>query len=367
MMRITIIKAVVVLSCTLTVLSTSHENAIEIDNSQEDTFDESGQKDIFSGRNDSRGNDIFNEVCPISLSIYHEKITNIQVVIMDTLIQINTTLVSLKETEELKNWVLIEMCKLEILANRFEKAVLIFDLIGEESAISKIIDEIYIPRDLSSFLQVIRFINMLKIRYTKINGLTVSYQMLIDNNDFNIVNGIMLLDSVRLNDKDDCKYIEKVLSKRISIIVEKRDIELFFKFAKNFDNNPLILDMIPTFVRFLYDKNWENIQYVLNLLRNFDYLDQKFHIIIALSKQIVEHKDNIENRALAVVYNIIQYETMLANHRFGEKHEQLLDKVETSLPENFLPLLYTDLCFINKYYGRYLYVDSDDHVNHFQF
>lgn len=91
------------------------------------------------------------------------------------------------------------MCITEILSNRIDEAASLFKLIGEELSITTIVGELYIHGDLLGFEQIIGFINKLEISYTKINGLTELYTMLIDNDDFNIVNGIMLFNGVQLN------------------------------------------------------------------------------------------------------------------------------------------------------------------------
>lgn len=51
--------------------------------------------------------------CPFSLSIYNEKITDIKIVIMKILVDMNATLLTLKDSEEQQSWILIEMCAME--------------------------------------------------------------------------------------------------------------------------------------------------------------------------------------------------------------------------------------------------------------
>lgn len=91
-----------------------------------------------------------------------------------------------------------------------------FNLSGNELSISSIVGKIYVYGDLTLFELIVRFINKLEIKYTKINGLTELYDLLIQNNDFNIVNGIMLLNSVYASGKGGTQHIEKVLLKRLS-------------------------------------------------------------------------------------------------------------------------------------------------------
>lgn len=136
---------------------------------------------------------------------------------------------------------------------------------------------------------------------------------------------------------------------------------MFFTFAKNFENDQLVLNMIPKFVSLIYAKNAKNIELVLEMLNQFYYLNQKIYGTVALSKEIALHNHNDENSALAVVYQIIHYHTLLEKHEFTVNNQRFPEMIERSLPGNYLPLLYTDLCLRNKYYGRY--VDSDHHIN----
>lgn len=64
----------------------------------------------------------------------------------------------------------------------------------------------------------------MEIKYTKINGLIELYELLIQNVDFNIVNGIMLLNSVCGNGQGGTQYIEKVLLERLSQLNKKRTL-----------------------------------------------------------------------------------------------------------------------------------------------
>lgn len=301
--------------------------------------------------------------CSSSISIYNEMIADMQNVIIQTLVQAHETFVTYKQPEKQPIWIVIKLCVMEILSNQIDKAVSIFNSIDDESSISMIIEELYIYNDLKLFEVIVRFINKLEIKLTKINGFVKLYEILIENDDFNIVNGMMLFNSVLLNGKDDTQYFQKRLMEQLKKLNLVKDVELFVKFTENFENNLLVLDMMPTFVNIMYPKESKNFQFVVEQLQKLYFLNQKLYGIIALTKEISLHKANVENSALNVVNYIIQLMTLLANQQCLAKSQSFLEMIEESLPANFSPLLNNDLCFMNKHYGQYLYVDSDDNVN----
>lgn len=255
-----------------------------------------------------------------------------------------------KKAENEKN---AKLCIAEVMADRIDNAVKIFNSISEERQLRSIATGAYKNED--SFQRVFDFIERLDTP-----GVIYGYQGLMigiaSKGHWKSLNLLIFLNAVEKLPGSDYSTLANSLQIKLKPMFQTGDYKDVYsaintRISGSTDFGQTIM---PSFIRGVYNSDVNNVIKILDMRSNFYYMRHKLYLVDALitEMKIQEHTNKPE--FFIVLSDLIDMKSEVFKQS-NENDKKIVNSMFENLPDSLLPLMHPKLCIQNSNNNEFMH------------
>lgn len=267
----------------------------------------------------------------------------------------------LQNKKRLENDKSAESCVAELIANRIDSAVKIFNDIAEERIARHVIVKAYQNED--SFQTLFDFIQLLGDSSATQYAYQGLFMHMASKGRFYNINSLIFLNGIEKHKGSMYKTIENALQKKLKPFFQTGEYADFYSAVNSRISGTTDFgqDIMATFVHGAYNNDVGNVVKMLDMQSQFYYMRHKLYLIDSLITEM-KIQDHINKPQFFIVLSdLVDLKTEVYNGS-NENNKKIVNQVYENVPHNLLPLMNTNLCIQNSDTSDYMHAAAADNV-----
>lgn len=263
----------------------------------------------------------------------------------------------IQSDKRLENDKLADQCATEIIENRIDSAIKIFNEIAEERIARQII--VKANQNENNFQRVFEFVELLGYSAAT----QYAYQGLImsmaSKNRWYPLNSLVFLSGVEKRAGSEYATIKNTLQIKLKPFIQSGDYSEFYSAVNSriSGTSDFGINVIPTFSRLIYNSDVSNVIKILDMQSKFDHTRHKLRLIDSLITEMKIQQHTNKPEFLMVLSDLLDLK-VLASKVSNDK--QIYDRIIIeNVPFNLVALMYSNFCIRNSETEEYMHANDE--------